>query len=167
MNRAGDGLGRWIVSLGGAGFLPGMPGTWGSAAAAAILWLLYQNLGAHPLAWQYTLLGGVVLLGGLCVALGRWACVYFGREDPGAMVLDEAAAICLTMFCLPAWNGWREIVPLACGLAAFRIFDIWKPPLARQLEALSGGWGILLDDLAAAVYANLVCQLLLRFFLRG
>jgi phosphatidylglycerophosphatase A len=50
---------------------------------------------------------------------------------------------------------------------AFRAFDVTKPAPARQLEALPGGWGILFDDLAAAVYANLLCQVLLRVALRN
>jgi len=52
---------------------------------------------------------------------------------------------------------------LLAGFLAFRIFDITKPPPARQLERLPAGWGILLDDLAAAVYANLLCQIIFRW----
>jgi phosphatidylglycerophosphatase A len=51
------------------------------------------------------------------------------------------------------------------GFIAFRVFDVTKPPPARQLEKLPEGWGILLDDLAAAVYANLACQVLFRWIL--
>jgi phosphatidylglycerophosphatase A len=66
---------------------------------------------------------------------------------------------------LPARTGWATGINLAAAFVAFRIFDITKPPPARQLEALPAGWGILLDDLAAAVYANLACQILLRWVL--
>ena len=65
----------------------------------------------------------------------------------------------------PARTGWGTGINLAAAFLAFRIFDITKPPPARQLERLPAGWGILLDDLAAAVYANLVCQVLLRWVL--
>jgi phosphatidylglycerophosphatase A len=54
------------------------------------------------------------------------------------------------------------LLTLAVAFAAFRLFDVTKPPPARQLEKLPGGWGILLDDLAAAVYANILCQIALR-----
>ena len=167
MNKPGGGWRKWVVSFGGAGLLPRMPGTWGSAAMAAVLWGAYAASGLRGANWNGLLLAGTIVFGGLCVVLSPWAMRYFGSDDPGPMVLDEAAAICLTMLFLPAWAGWREVVPLVCGLAAFRIFDIWKPPPARQLERLPAGWGILLDDLAAAVYANLLCQLLLRFCWRG
>jgi len=51
---------------------------------------------------------------------------------------------------------------IAIAFAAFRVFDIIKPPPVRELEKLPAGWGILMDDLAAAVYANLLCQIFLR-----
>lgn len=161
-------LPRFLVTFGGSGLLPGMPGTYGSAAASLLLWLIYVGfwrfgiLPAHPVAWPITLLAGTLLISILSVALAPWAIAYFGREDPGPFVLDEAAAICLTMLFLPLRPGWHEIIPIAAGFCAFRIFDIWKPPPVRQLEALPRGWGILLDDLAAAVYANLLCQAVLR-----
>jgi len=161
---------RWVVTFGGSGLLPGMPGTYGTAAAMGMLWLVYLALWhfgvaqCHPAIWPMILIVGTVLFGALCVALGPWAVAHFGTEDPGPMVLDEAAAMCMTMLWLPVWAGWREIFPLVAGFCAFRIFDIWKPPPARQLESLPRGWGILMDDLAAAVYANLLCQVVLRVF---
>jgi len=104
-----------------------------------------------------------VLFGGLCVALGRWTVEYYGRKDPGSCVLDEAAGICLTALFVPIYTGWREVWALLAVFVAFRIFDIVKLPPAKQLERLPYGWGILMDDLAAAVYANLVCQVVLRW----
>ena len=77
--------------------------------------------------------------------------------------LDEAAGICLTLLLLPPRDGWGLFFTLAVAFAAFRLFDVTKPPPARALEKLPAGWGILCDDLAAAVYANLLCQILLRF----
>jgi phosphatidylglycerophosphatase A len=103
----------------------------------------------------------LVLSGALCVALGGWAQEFLGRKDPGPVVLDEAAGVCLTLLAQPM-RHWQWAVALA--FVAFRVFDITKPPPARQLERLPRGWGILLDDLAAAVYANLVCQGVLRLW---
>jgi len=166
------GLAHWmkllLVTVGGSGLLPGMPGTYGSAVTAGLLWGVYITLGqggvlaAHPSAWPILLVAGTVTLGALCVALGPWAIARFHREDPGPVVIDEAAAICLTLLLLPLRPGWHEIIPIAAAFVAFRIFDITKPPPARQLENLPGGWGILMDDLAAAAYANLLCQVVLR-----
>jgi len=63
------------------------------------------------------------------------------------------------------WIGW--LTTAAAGFLAFRAFDIVKPPPARQMEALPRGWGVLLDDLAAGIYANLACQLVLRLALHA
>jgi phosphatidylglycerophosphatase A len=149
---------RWIASLLGAGFLPGAPGTWGSLATCIVLYPVLNVVGQS----QWVLLGGLVLFSALCVILGKFAIEDFGHKDPGSFVLDEAAGICLTLMLLPDRGGWPLVLKLAAGFTAFRLFDVTKPPPARQLERLPAGWGILLDDLAAAVYANLLCQVLLR-----
>jgi phosphatidylglycerophosphatase A len=152
--RAGHPWQLWIVTLGGAGLLPKMPGTYGSAVTAILLYFT----GLSPI----VLIAGLVIFGALCVALGGWAQDFLGRKDPGPVVLDEAAGICLTAFFQPYWIHGR-IWTLIAVFVSFRIFDITKPPPARQLERLSAGWGILMDDLAAAIYANLACQMVLRF----
>jgi phosphatidylglycerophosphatase A len=140
----------------GAGFLPGAPGTWGSAATVVLLYPLLRFTENPPL----VLIVGLLLFSILCVVIGRHAVADFGRPDPGPFVLDEAAGICLTLLFVPASHGW--LITLALGFAAFRLFDVTKPPPCRRLERLPDGWGILMDDLAAAVYANLVCQVVLR-----
>lgn len=146
----------------GAGLLPGAPGTWGSLATCILLYPLLAAAGENPTAWATILLTGLVLFSVLCVAIGKFATEDFSDFDPGPFVLDEAAGICLTLLLLPPREGWGLVLTLAIGFLAFRVFDITKPPPARALEKLPAGWGILLDDLAAAVYANLLCQLLLR-----
>jgi phosphatidylglycerophosphatase A len=159
---------RWFVTLGGSGMSPVAPGTVGSVFATAVLAaiLLIFHRTQTPLTtltWNAILVAGIFIYGALCVALGQWATEYYGRKDPGACVLDEGAGICLTALFLPLYPGRREYWALLAVFVAFRIFDILKPPPAKQLERLPYGWGILLDDLAAAVYANLSCQLLLRW----
>jgi phosphatidylglycerophosphatase A len=79
--------------------------------------------------------------------------------------LDEGAGIFLTALFVPIYPGWRELWALLAIFLAFRVFDIVKLAPAKQLEKLPYGWGILLDDLAAAVYANIICQVLLRWTL--
>jgi phosphatidylglycerophosphatase A len=159
---------RWFVTLGGSGMSPVAPGTMGSLAATALLagiiWIFRRtHAPLSPITWNAILLAGILLYGALCVALGQWATQYYGRKDPGACVLDEGAGICLTALFVPLYADRRELWALLAIFIAFRIFDILKPPPARQLERLPYGWGILLDDLAAAVYANIACQLILRF----
>jgi phosphatidylglycerophosphatase A len=161
---------RWFVTLGGSGMSPVAPGTFGSLAAIVVLGSIIAaaRLAGATLTfwlWNGLLLAGILLYGALCVALGKWATEYYGRKDPGACVLDEGAGICLTALFVPIYPGWREVWALLAMFVAFRIFDIVKLAPAKQLEKLPYGWGILLDDLAAAVYANIVCQVVLRWTL--
>lgn len=153
---------RWIVTLLGSGMSPVAPGTAGSLLATLILVLLHHHvLPPGQLAWQLTLVFTLLLYSALCVILGPWTHRYYVRKDPGACVLDEAAGISLTALFVPIASPWA----FPAIFFSFRLFDILKPPPARQLESLPAGWGILLDDLAAAVYANLVCQIVLRYLL--
>jgi phosphatidylglycerophosphatase A len=149
----------------GAGLLPGAPGTWGSAAAILLLLPLLSAAAALPNGQTIVLLAGLLLFSVLTVALGRYAVADFGSLDPPSFVLDEAAGICLTLLFLPQRQGWGLVELLLLAFAAFRLFDVTKPPPAKALEKLPAGWGILMDDLAAAVYANLLCRVLL--FLSG
>ncbi len=93
----------------------------------------------------------------LCVLLGPWAEKYWGREDPSRFVLDEVAGFFLTLLLFwpfVASKGPDVFLTTLLAFVATRIFDIVKPFPARHLEALPGGWGILLDDLAASLYAG-------------
>lgn len=155
---------KWIITLGGAGLMPFAPGTWGSLVAAIWLYLLLWAVG--PAAWALVSILGILFFSVLAVALGRWGVEHFGRKDPGPFVLDEAAGIFLTALLLPPSTGRKLALSVLLVFATFRVFDIVKLAPARQLEKLPEGWGILFDDLAAAVYANLVCQLVVRLWLR-
>jgi len=153
---------RWIVTMGGVGYLPAS-GTFASLLTCLLLWPML----AWGTALEHNLIAadGLILFSVLNIRLAPWAIAEFSDKDPGKFVLDEAAGICLTILFLPMGTGWATGKTLAAAFVAFRLFDITKPPPARQLESLPTGWGILLDDLAAAVYANLVCQVVLRFLI--
>ncbi len=153
---------KWIVTFFGSGLSPIAPGTAGSLLTSILLMLVYLLIEPTFLVWQIVLLAGLTVSSLLTVALSPWAIVHFSREDPPWLVLDEVAGICTAGLFLPIYPHWGELWPIAMSFLAFRILDITKPPPARQLEHLPAGWGILLDDLAAAVYANIFCQLLLR-----
>ena len=79
-------------------------------------------------------------------------------EDPSQVVVDEGVGFLFTASLLPT-DIWTVIV----AFFVFRVLDIIKPPPARQLEALPGGWGIVVDDVVAGIYGNLLIRLL--FFL--
>ena len=78
------------------------------------------------------------------------------EADPSIVVIDEIVGMWVSLFLLP-----RTFTMIALSFVMFRLFDILKPFPARKLEQLPHGWGIMLDDVAAGIYANLVCRLAL------
>jgi phosphatidylglycerophosphatase A len=157
-------MNRWIVTFCGSGLSPVAPGTAGSLLATLLLCAIYWGTGEPVFgAWQIILVIGLGAFCAMSIGYGPWAIAHFGRKDPGPFVLDEAAGICLTNLLLPInhYPGWHAAWVFGLAFAAFRVFDVIKPPPARWLEQFPAGWGILLDDLAAAVYANIVCQIVL------
>jgi phosphatidylglycerophosphatase A len=82
-----------------------------------------------------------------------------GREDPGHVVIDEVAGQLIALIAIPA--DWRHA---ALSLLLFRAFDILKPPPIRQLERLPAGTGIMLDDVAAGLFALAVAQIIHLWF---
>jgi phosphatidylglycerophosphatase A len=81
-----------------------------------------------------------------------------GKKDPQFVVIDEVAGQLVALIAVPL--AWKSFL---AGFILFRVFDIVKPPPVRQLEAIPEGAGIVLDDLAAGLYALLVVHLFLRF----
>ena len=131
-----------LATWAGAGLLPLGPGTWGSAAAL-------------PLAWVLSGWGGAPAVGGAAAAIlavGWWAAAVYvrrnGAEDPREVVVDEVAGQLLTLLLVP-----RDPLLYLAGFAAFRLFDIWKPwPVRLADRRVGGGLGVMLDDVLAAVY---------------
>ncbi|HUT02182.1 MAG TPA: phosphatidylglycerophosphatase A [Phycisphaerae bacterium] len=157
-------LARLIVTGFGTGYLPVAPGTWGSAAVCgiflAVAWVTRGR--QHCVTGTMALLAVAATI--TCGRLGRFCESAFGRKDPRQCTLDEWAGQALALCFLPlgpTGRGWLAAAGVA--FVAFRVFDIVKPPPVRQLERLPHGWGIVADDLAAGLYANLVAQLVLRF----
>jgi phosphatidylglycerophosphatase A len=143
-----------LIAFGfGAGLARYAPGTFGSLAGWPFGWLLGA---AHPA----ILFSTVVLL----FLLGVWACgltgQHLGVHDHGAMVWDEFVAFLLVAAILPRELGWQ-----VAGFVLFRAFDIGKPPPIRWLERrYQGGFGVMIDDLAAAGYTLLALALARKLF---
>jgi phosphatidylglycerophosphatase A len=138
-----------------SGYAPLAPGTAGSAVVA----LLYYCFAA-----QLDTAGWVVVLG-LVFVVAVYTAEMLARQwgdDPGRVVIDEAIGFLVTVAFLP--HGFWMAVG---GFFIFRVLDILKPPPARQLEALHGGWGIVLDDVAAGIYGNLLIRLGLAIYQGG
>jgi len=132
----------------GAGRLPRFPGTWGSLAAL-------------PFAWGIQTFGGWQGLGLATLAvflIGLWSAAEYIRDgddpdpnsDPGPVVIDEVAGQWLTLLAAPL-----DPVFYAAGFALFRFFDILKPwPVSWAERSFKGAAGIMLDDIAAGIYAG-------------
>ena len=104
-----------------------------------------------------------VLSSAACVWLGAFAQETFSRRDPRQCVIDEWAGQAIALLGMPLGGGPRQVLIVAgASFVAFRFFDIIKPPPGRLAERLPHGWGILLDDVVAGIYANVAVQLVLR-----
>jgi phosphatidylglycerophosphatase A len=146
-------LSRWATFLAtgfGSGYSPFAPGTAGSAVGLVLFWPM--RLMAFP--YQLALLGITFALG---VASATVVAKRLGIEDPGIVVVDEIVGMWISLLLLPF-----TLFTALAGFVLFRVMDVWKPYPARDLEALPGGWGIMLDDVMAGVYANLVLRVILR-----
>jgi phosphatidylglycerophosphatase A len=137
-----------IATVFGVGYAPAAPGTFGSAAGLLLWWFLPSAIAAQAAA--------IVAL----FVLGSWsgnvAEQYYGRTDPGQVVIDEVMGVLITLFMNPV--GWRGAIG---AFVLFRIFDVIKPYPANRLEKLHGGVGVMADDGMAAIYANLVLRAIL------
>ena len=145
-----------IATFFGIGRLHPGPGTWGSAATmllwAAAAYELPPTL-RTPVAFAVAIL--VTLVG---IPAATRVSRASGSKDPQFVVIDEVAGQLIALIAVPL--AWKTFL---AGFILFRVFDILKPPPVRQLERLPEGTGIVLDDVAAGIYAFIVMQLLLHF----
>jgi phosphatidylglycerophosphatase A len=126
--------------------LPAIPGTWASLAALPVGWLVRVEFG----------IAGLLVAAAIAFVLGWWAAARIaaasGIGDPGFVVIDEIAAQLLVLAAAPL--NWRFY---AAAFLLFRLFDIWKPfPVDWLDRTVKGGFGIMLDDVAAAIYALVI-----------
>ena len=145
-----DRLGVVFATCAYVGYVPIAPGTFGSAAGLATLWLL-RGTGSGSA--EAAAIVAVLLLG---VWSASAAERHFRRVDPGQVVIDEVFGMLVTLAFIPVGVGGAIV-----GFFLFRALDILKPWPARRLEALPGGWGIMADDGMAALYGNLIMRALM------
>jgi phosphatidylglycerophosphatase A len=133
------------------GYSPVIPGTVGTLPAVGVFVII--SLVFSPFAQLLLTAFFFALSCILSIALGAWAEQYWKTKDPRQFVLDEIASFFLTvmLFSVPSL-----VHTVFWAFVMTRLFDIIKPPPARTMESLPGGWGILMDDLVASVYAALV-----------
>ena len=144
---AGSFFGIGLIGKGG--------GTVASVATVALWWLAATFLDANTLFYA-TLVGAFILtLLGIYVAeVMAWE---LDKKDPSEVVLDEVAGQLIALIAVPL--HWKYAL---ASLILFRAFDILKPPPVRNLERMPGGQGIMMDDVAAGLYALLIMQVILR-----
>jgi phosphatidylglycerophosphatase A len=152
----------WAWAIGtffGAGLLKPGPGTYGSISAV-LLWYAAAHL-LHPS--PIALVIGTTIAAIIATLIGIPAATIVaresGRKDPGHVIIDEVAGQLIALIAIPA--DWRHAT---LSLLLFRLFDIFKPPPIRRLERLPAGTGIMLDDVAAGLFALAVAQLAHLYF---
>ena len=143
---------RFVLSVGGLGFLPGAPGTYATVVTLGV-YLLGVHVGAPWWVWP----AAAAISGGLLLVVGVPEDER-GGADPRWCVLDE---VCGTLVAVTGQPTHSPMVVTAGVLVLFRLFDVLKPPPINLLERLGGSRGVLADDVAAGALAN-GCVWLLR-----
>ena len=122
-----------------------------AAAACCIVWY-FAGMGGNESVFVEIAATAAIL------ALGTWSADKVEEKwgkDSSKVVIDEVAGMCITLLLVPI--KWQYVL---VGLALFRFFDIAKPLYIRRMEKLNGGWGVMMDDVLAGIYANIVLQLI-------
>jgi len=144
-------IGVFIATCAYVGYAPVAPGTFGSAVGVAIYYIVRQQ-GSSSVD-----LGAIAVL----LAVGLWAATeaehHFGGVDPRPVVIDEVIGMLITLALVPV-----NITGVMVAFVIFRILDVVKPWPARRLEHLPGGFGVVLYDVMAGVYGNVIMMGLVR-----
>ena len=166
-----------LLTTFGLGHLRPASGTWGSTPPVAFVLLMVLVLSGDGLSsfdhWSVNISLALIAIvfSIVCVRFGSEGEKVWGKKDPRQIVADETAGQAIALLFLP-WrpmidsDGWLWNLALAAtAFFAFRILDIIKPPPAYKIQKLSGGWGVLADDLIAGLYALIVAQIAGRVLL--
>jgi phosphatidylglycerophosphatase A len=137
---------HFVATGAGSGYAPIAPGTAGSAVGLLLFW----PLSWLPFGWQIGVTAAVFMLGTLAASQ---VATKVGLKDPGIVVVDEVVGMWVSLLFLPLTP-----ITAALGFLLFRLMDVLKPWPARDFERLPGGWGIMMDDVMAGLYANLLLR---------
>ena len=151
-----DRLARLIATFFGSGYFPVAPATFASAIVAGILYVLGSGDGSlsgvpgrgHPLIEGLV----IVALFPISIASAHVAERSLGH-DAHPIVIDEVLGQMIALWFVP--RSWPWVL---AGFLLFRLFDIWKPLGAREIQHLPGGWGIVADDVLAGIYSAVLLQ---------
>ena len=136
---------RFFATACYVGYIPLAPGTWGTIVGVGLYWLIS---GLAPFVYAVTVIAFIIF----AIWVSGFAKELFDEVDPPQVVIDEVAGILVTLaFHKP------ELSVMIMGFIIFRVFDIVKPPPVRWIEKrFSNGFGVVMDDVMAGVYANVV-----------
>lgn len=147
-------LHKTIATTFGAGYSPIAPGTAGALVGIVLLWIVHR---LNPELEYFSI--GLLIITIVVTLLGVWSTNNLESEwgkDPSKVVVDELIGVWIALLWIPI--TWQNLL---AGFILFRFFDIAKPLYIRRLEKIKGGWGVMLDDVAAGIYANIVLQIVL------
>ncbi len=159
-----DAIAVFIATGFGSGFIPFGPGTFGSLVGLLITYGLIAALSPDLVLLQ----NSIILLGLILAVAGTWSGTraekIFDRKDAGQIVIDEVCGqvisfVFITPYLVrlgPHWRWW-----MIAGFLLFRLFDIFKPYPINSLQKLTGGLGVMMDDIIAGIYAAVVLSLAL------
>jgi phosphatidylglycerophosphatase A len=138
---------KYIATLGFIGYMPFAPGTFGTLAAVVFMIILKPSVSLHIALTVFFIIAGILS--------SDKTEKFLGQKDSRHIVIDEFTGYMSSLLFLPL--SWGYII---AAFILFRFFDILKPPPLRRLEdVFNGGFGIMADDIGAAVYTNLMLQL--------
>lgn len=153
-----ESIGYWLSIGLGLGLAPLAPGTFGSLLGPPLVWLVQYLARWVPMpVFSFQAIVGIALffLGVPICSLGSRV---LGRKDPGAVVFDEIVAFFVVFAMVPV--TWLSAI---AGFLLFRLFDISKPYPVKKLEKYPDGWGVMLDDLMAGLYASIALVIFQRW----
>jgi len=142
-------LSDWIATVFRVGYFPLAPGSWASLFALAAWYILPELSSVVYLA----VLGGLLILG---ILTSRNYSAHTERVDPSEVVIDEWLGMWIALFAIPKVLTWMTV-----SFLLFRFFDVTKITPVRNMERMHGGWGIMMDDVAAGLYALGLTHLLI------
>ncbi len=153
LNRSKLEISRFFATFFYVGYFPKAPGTFASVLAAVLIFV-FSDISI----W----LQGIIII--LLLIIGKFTSAYLEKilnvEDPGHIVIDEVLGMWIAVFALP-----RLVSVIIIGFILFRIFDIWKPWIIDKTQNFKNGWGVMLDDVMAGIFALLINYLIHKIYL--
>ena len=149
-------LAKFLGTSFGVGFIPGAQGTYGALVALPIIWS-FHHFSSSWNQYNYILISSILI----SYFVGVWACgkvVPSWGHDPSKIVIDETCGMFITMLAIDF-----NFINLITGFILFRVFDILKPFGIRKIDQItSTNHTVMLDDVLAGIYANVVLQVFIK-----